>query len=141
MHRVGERMPISQWFVRPRYVAAMRTDIDKFRHGILDEPQKDMPRLDEIEQRMLAWMDSLGESPEHFGMIHGDLWIMNVLVHNGEIRLVDPMYCGWGYYLADLHKPMWARFSFEQAEAYLTGYQEIRPLPDGWREGLALMAS
>jgi Ser/Thr protein kinase RdoA (MazF antagonist) len=66
-------------------------------------------------------------------LVHGDLLLDNLLLHNGEVRALDFEYCGFGYDLYDLtpllwqlkpepHYPVWEG-------ALWAGYTSLRPLP------------
>jgi Ser/Thr protein kinase RdoA (MazF antagonist) len=47
-------------------------------------------------------MEKIGTSSQHFGLIHSDLNFGNILVHDGQYRVIDFEACGMGYYLMDL---------------------------------------
>ncbi len=80
-------------------------------------------------------MEQLGDGPDAFGLIHGDLHLGNVLFGGGEARPIDFDDCADGHWLYDiavvLHDyrrkidwPVWR-------DALLGAYREVRPLPDG----------
>lgn len=78
---------------------------------------------------------SYGQAPERFGLIHADLRLTNLLMHEEETRVIDFDDCGIGWYLHDLA----AAVSFEEhhpsapewVENWLAGYERTGHLgPD-----------
>jgi Ser/Thr protein kinase RdoA (MazF antagonist) len=82
-----------------------------------------------------AWivMQTLGEGPEVFGLIHGDLHQWNYLFHRGAAGAIDFDDCGYGHWLYDLavtlnclrNRP---RDHPAMRQALLAGYRQLRPL-------------
>lgn len=78
-------------------------------------------------------MDDLGEGPDVFGMVHGDMYLENVLFKSGEARIIDFDDCGFGYWMYDIGvalsewpwTPRWQRIR----HALLEGYNAVHPLP------------
>ncbi|MGB4778380.1 phosphotransferase enzyme family protein [Microbacterium sp.] len=106
-----------------------------WRDADLTDPDRAM--LVRAEERAKGILADAGvdHSPDHFGLIHGDLRPSNVMrMSEGEhpLVIIDFDDCGFGYYLYDFaaaltfyeHRPA-AR---EMAERWLTGYQTVRPL-------------
>lgn len=94
----------------------------------------------QVTARVRASMDAIGRDRAHFGIIHGDLLLKNVLFDAGRVHALDWEYCGWGYYLYDLTPVLWmlkphARYA-ERADALLAGYTRTRPLADTVRPHL-----
>jgi Ser/Thr protein kinase RdoA (MazF antagonist) len=80
-------------------------------------------------------MDTLGQEPRAFGLIHADLCLgeeSNVLFHKGQARPIDFDDCGYGHWIYDLAVPLahwqtaaqWATYR----QALLGGYARVRPL-------------
>jgi Ser/Thr protein kinase RdoA (MazF antagonist) len=82
-------------------------------------------RLREIQQRV-------GQAPETFGLIHGDLHQENYFFHRGQVRAIDFDDCGYGYYLYDLavtlSEVQWRKDTPELRKSFLIGYRSIRDL-------------
>lgn len=67
--------------------------------------------------------------------LHGDLWSGNVVWTSGGVVLIDPAAHG-GHRETDL--AMLALFGCPFFDAVLDGYQQQRPLREGWRDRVAL---
>ncbi len=91
-------------------------------------------------QRVHTTVQELGESRDVFGFIHADLHQWNYLFHGEEVCAIDFDDCGWGYYTYDIAVTLsyledWGTFPALQ-DAFLTGYQRVRPLPRRYAECL-----
>jgi Ser/Thr protein kinase RdoA (MazF antagonist) len=78
---------------------------------------------------------ALGDTPDTFGLLHGDLHQGNYLFRGAEVSAIDFDDCGWGHFIYDVavtlsevsalcHYPA-------LREGLLAGYQRVRPLPAG----------
>lgn len=84
----------------------------------------------QIAKRLVEY----GQTPDRFGLIHGDLRLANLLVDGPRIHVIDFDDCGTGWLLYDLstsislieHLPEAESF----VEAWLRGYQRRVPLAD-----------
>jgi Ser/Thr protein kinase RdoA (MazF antagonist) len=83
---------------------------------------------DEVRERLLRF----GRAHDRFGLIHADMRLANLLVHQGTIRVIDFDDCGFGWFLYDLG----AALSFiedrpevpELVNAWVRGYRGVLPL-------------
>jgi Ser/Thr protein kinase RdoA (MazF antagonist) len=91
-----------------------------------------------VAQRVQSTVYHLGEGKDVFGFIHADLHQWNYLFYNGEVGAIDFDDCGWGYYAYDMAVTLSyleARPAFPALqEAFLRGYQSVRPLPERYSE-------
>lgn len=77
-------------------------------------------------------LSGFGQGPGRWGLIHGDLRLANLLVNDGDTRVIDFDDCGLGWYLHDLGTAL----SFiedradkdELIECWLLGYTRHRPV-------------
>jgi Ser/Thr protein kinase RdoA (MazF antagonist) len=101
---------------------------------------EDLAVFETAAQWVNTTVKDLGEDPDVFGFIHGDLHQWNYLFHGEEVRAIDFDDCGWGYHAYDMAVPLSYledRATFPALrEAFLTGYQRVRPLPRGFVECL-----
>lgn len=103
---------------------------------------RDAPGLDPREHQLVEetirhvgqQMAEFGQAPEHYGLIHADLRLTNLLLHHGETRVIDFDDCGMGWYLHDLA----AAISFVEHHAcapqwienWLCGYEQVAHISD-----------
>jgi Ser/Thr protein kinase RdoA (MazF antagonist) len=91
-------------------------------------------------QRVQTAICQLGEGKDVFGFIHADLHQWNYIFHHEEVCAIDFDDCGWGYYTYDMAVTLSyleARPAFPTLqEAFLRGYQRVRPLPRSYPECL-----
>ena len=79
-------------------------------------------------------LDRYGAGPDHFGLIHADMRLANLLVHGPDIQVIDFDDCGFGWFMFDIgsavsfieHDPRVP----ELCESWLTGYRRLLPLAD-----------
>lgn len=90
--------------------------------------------LERVERVVKHRLNALGKTPQNYGLIHADMRLANILVHNGETRLIDFDDCGFGWFLYDFA----AAISFIENDpqipalrkSWVKGYRELRPLSD-----------
>lgn len=79
------------------------------------------------------------EADENFGLIHGDFSQRNYLFHQGSVRAIDFDSCCFSHHLSELAATLyWLEELGERKhlsalrDALLSGYQSVRPLPEGY---------
>lgn len=77
--------------------------------------------------KTVSLLKSIPQTPETFGIIHGDLCISQFIHHQNQIGVIDFDNCALGYYLFDLG---WALHNKtpDYKRSYLIGYESVRPL-------------
>ncbi len=73
-----------------------------------------------------------GDGPDKFGLIHADMRLANLVVHESTTSIIDFDDCGFSWYMYDLA----AALSFiehrsdveEAIERWIDGYQQVAPL-------------
>ena len=79
-------------------------------------------------------MQLLGDQPDVYGLVHGDMYPDNILIKGEDIRIIDFEDCGFGYWLWDiavaLESNPWSDLWYRQRDAFLEGYTQVHPLPD-----------
>jgi Ser/Thr protein kinase RdoA (MazF antagonist) len=98
--------------------------------GIEGEALRLLSRLDAVIRNRLA---ALPTDREHFGLIHADLRLANLLVDGDRTALIDFDDCGYGWYLFDLATAL--SFLEERPDVpqliakWLEGYRKVASIP------------
>jgi Ser/Thr protein kinase RdoA (MazF antagonist) len=89
--------------------------------------------VEKLIRRIRTVQRLLGQAPETFGLIHGDLHQENYLFDQGQVRAIDFDDCGFGHYLYDIAVTLFNLRGQDSTlllrESFLAGYRSIRPLP------------
>jgi Ser/Thr protein kinase RdoA (MazF antagonist) len=87
-----------------------------------------------VSREARAVMEDLGKGPDAYGMVHGDMYLENVLFKGGEVFPIDFEDCGFGYWLWDiavaLSQQPWTEGWYRRRDAFLEGYAQVYPLPE-----------
>jgi len=90
--------------------------------------------LGRLETAVRARLARYGKARDRYGLIHADVRLANLLVQNGETRVIDFDDSGFGWFLYDVA----TAFSFvenhpkvpEWTQSWLEGYRRVRRLPE-----------
>ena len=94
------------------------------------------PERREVLGRLVATLGkrlaAFGTGADRFGLVHCDMRLANLLVHEGDTRVIDFDDCGFSWFLYDLATAL----SFiedrpdvpELVDAWLEGYRRVRPV-------------
>jgi Ser/Thr protein kinase RdoA (MazF antagonist) len=135
MHRHTERWPIPDGFERLQW---------DFEHMVGDCPNrgdwKEAPALDAERLALIARqvavmkrrLAAFGTAPHRFGLVHADLRLANLLIHDGITQVIDFDDSGMSWHLYDLATAL----SFieerpdvpELIDAWIAGYRKVRDL-------------
>lgn len=88
--------------------------------------------LSQLVSALRPRIAAIGESRQRFGLIHADLRTANLLVHRGNVAVIDFDDCGFSWFIYDLA----AALSFLEThpdvpayiDAWLVAYQKVRSL-------------
>jgi Ser/Thr protein kinase RdoA (MazF antagonist) len=87
--------------------------------------------MEKARDRVHEDLAALGKSAG-YSVIHADLTPENIMVHNGEVRLIDFDDAGWGWHLFELATALYFHLNEDYYEdalaAILEGYRSQRPL-------------
>jgi Ser/Thr protein kinase RdoA (MazF antagonist) len=106
----------------------------------------DRTLLERAELAAFAALDAatIDHSPEHFGLIHGDLRPSNVMTTNDGLTIIDFDDCGFGYSLYDFGAALTFYEHRDEALAmaagWLDGYRGVAPLTTAQLEGAAALS-
>ncbi len=92
----------------------------------------DLALLERTARLIRRRLEAFGKAPSRFGLIHADFRLANLLVHQGETRVIDFDDCGMGWYFYDLATAL--SFMEERPDlpelvaAWCEGYRRILPI-------------
>lgn len=100
-----------------------------------EAPALDAARIALIERQVAVIkrrLEAFGQAPNRFGLVHADLRLANLLIHNGTTQVIDFDDCGISWHLYDLATAL----SFieerpdvpELIDAWVTGYRKVHDL-------------
>ena len=114
--------------------------------GLCPEPQ-----VQAAWHEMIARLECLPTGRDVYGLVHNDLHSFNILVHEGDIAVLDFDVCGHHWFACDIAIAMQSVLWVEPAEAramrpswerlwrhFWPGYQEANHLDPSWLEHLGL---
>lgn len=81
-----------------------------------------LERLEDTIERRLA---RFGKSAGRYGLIHADMRLANLLVHENKTRLIDFDDCGFGWFLYD----------FATGVSFMEDHPQVPALKQAWVEG------
>jgi Ser/Thr protein kinase RdoA (MazF antagonist) len=80
------------------------------------------------------FLKKFGKTPENYGLIHADFLPENILVHDGELSLIDFDDCGFGWFLFEMATSLFPQinqpFFDDLVAAYTEGYRSEREMSD-----------
>ncbi len=77
-------------------------------------------------------INSIEDHQESWGIMHADAHKGNMLIHEGNIRLIDFSFCAFGHYMFDLGICL-SDMKERLHHICLSGYQRLRALPDDYQ--------
>jgi Ser/Thr protein kinase RdoA (MazF antagonist) len=81
---------------------------------------------------LIEQLRGMSKDQRLYGLMHADMHKGNMLLHQGQIRLIDFSFCAFGNFMFDLAICM-SDMKKELHSAFLAGYQSLRPLPAGYQ--------
>lgn len=95
-----------------------------------------------MRNRIRDQLSQYDKGPEHYGFIHADLVVENILVSNGQVRVIDFDDAGFGWYLFDIATVLYFFLDdpgYQLAyDALLSGYRAERELTNATLADLPL---
>ena len=134
MHNQASQWHYPPGFIRPRRdVAYFENMLNRLNPVVADGRigPADYAEISKSVALLIELMGGLNESPDNYGLMHGDTHKGNLLYHHGKIRIIDFSFCALGNYMFDLG----ICFGDMQTELHqfcLQGYEKYRPLPENY---------
>ena len=125
-------------FTRPHWNWDSQLGGSMFRYSmeeLVDSmPSKFQQPFQLVSQEAKQVMDTLGNGPDAYGMIHADLYPENVLFKSGKAFPIDFEDCGYGYWIWDIAVALcqwaWDDKWERMRDAFREGYAQILTLPE-----------
>lgn len=148
MHDHATRYAAPEGFSRPRHDwnQLFRPSAGVWERGEQFYTAGEMKVFRSVAARARRETLRLGEGKEVFGLIHRDIHPENIVFGGDGVAVIDFEGCGWGHYLYDLAVTL---FRLEDhgnrgavlGEAFLEGYQRVRPMPESHRAYLDMFVT
>ncbi len=87
-------------------------------------------------RKILEQISRVPDDPQHWGMVHADLHMGNILVNAGQVIPIDFSFCGMGHYIYDLSVCLAGGLRADLRQTFLEGYRSVRPLPESELRGV-----
>ena len=90
--------------------------------------------LDRARDGIAAALAAFGQTPDRYGLTHGDFLPENLLREGETVRIIDFDDCGFGWHVMDIATSLLFLLGEPQYEdafaGFVGGYRTVRPLPD-----------
>ncbi|KAA0788774.1 MULTISPECIES: phosphotransferase enzyme family protein [Bacillus cereus group] len=141
--QIGKLHRISKSFEQTHPVKHINDWYENEEYNFLKYISKEETTIREIASDVLTSIKELQKSTSNYGLIHGDLWLENILVeNNSNITMIDFQDCEKHFYIFDLAVPIYSAIEYSFAgngnivnyehsitKALFEGYQEENELP------------
>ncbi|MEJ2060876.1 MAG: phosphotransferase [Gammaproteobacteria bacterium] len=105
----------------------------EWRQGIGVTPEV-IAHINQGVAKIRSRLEAYGSGPDRFGLVHADLRLANLLIHQGNVSVIDFDDCGYSWFMYDLGSAL----SFiehkdyvpELIESWVKGYNAVRPLTE-----------
>ncbi len=135
LHNHASRWQIPEGFTRPdRDIPYFEKMLQGIQPAVTDSRirSSDYAVLETSVHLLIEQLRAIGKDRQVFGLLHADMHKGNMLLHQGQIRLIDFSFCAFGNFMFDLAICM-SDMKKELHPAFLVGYQSLRPLPAGYQ--------
>ncbi|HDR7362089.1 TPA: phosphotransferase, partial [Bacillus toyonensis] len=140
---IGKLHLISQDFESIERVKHINAWYENEEYNFLKYIPNEETIIREIACDVLSSIKNLPKTSTNYGLIHGDLWLENILVDSdSNLSMIDFQDCEKHFYIFDLAVPIYSAIEYSFAgngnivdyensitKAILDGYQEERELP------------
>lgn len=150
--QIGKLHRISKSFEKIKPVKHINDWYENEEYNFLKYIPKEENTIREIASDVLTSIKELPKSPSNYGLIHGDLWLENILVeNNSNLSMIDFQDCEKHFYIFDLAVPIYSAIEYSFAgngnivdyeysitKALFEGYQEENELPKEMKDKFPL---
>ncbi|MBM6649479.1 phosphotransferase enzyme family protein [Bacillus sp. RIT 809] len=141
--QIGKLHRISKDFERIQPVNHINDWYENEEYNFLNYIPKEETTIREIASDVLTSIKELPKNPSNYGLIHGDLWLENILVeNNSNLTMIDFQDCEKHFYIFDLAVPIYSAIEYSFVgngnivdyensitNAIIDGYQEENEIP------------
>ncbi|OSX98695.1 protein kinase [Bacillus cereus] len=141
--QIGKLHRISKDFEKIQPVNHINDWYENEEYNFLNYIPKEETTIRAIAFDVLASIKELPKNPSNYGLIHGDLWLENILVeNNSNLTMIDFQDCEKHFYIFDLAVPIYSAIEYSfvgngnivDYESFITkaiveGYKEENDLP------------
>ena len=141
--QIGKLHRISKSFEKTKPVKHINDWYENEEYNFLKYIPQEETTIREIASDVLTSIKELQKSTSNYGLIHGDLWLENILVEdNSNLTMIDFQDCEKHFYIFDLAVPIYsaieysftgngniADYEYSITKALFEGYQEENELP------------
>ncbi|MBG9939704.1 phosphotransferase enzyme family protein, partial [Bacillus tropicus] len=141
--QIGKLHRISKSFEKTKPVKHINDWYRNEEYNFLKYIPQEETAIREIASDVLTSIKELQKSTSNYGLIHGDLWLENILVEdNSNLTIIDFQDCEKHFYIFDLAVPIYsaieysftgngniADYEYSITKALFEGYQEENELP------------
>ncbi len=138
MHTFSADWQPPEGFMRPHWNWDSQLGGSMFRHPmeqvVASIPSNFQESFQVISDEAKQVIESFGDGPDAYGLIHADLYPENVLFKAGKAFPIDFEDCGYGYWMWDIAIALcewaWGNEWERMRDAFREGYTQVRTLPD-----------
>jgi len=150
--QIGKLHRMSKDFERIQPINHINNWYENEEYNFLNYIPKEETTIREIASDVLTSIKDLQKSPLNYGLIHGDLWLENILVeNNSNLTMIDFQDCEKHFYIFDLAVPIYSAIEYSFVgngnivdyessitKAIVEGYKEENDLPKEMLDQLPL---
>lgn len=137
MHNHGEMWPRPEGFTRLHMdfdgLIGSRPYLGPYAACPLLTPEQ-VELLDRAREGIRGALAAFGQTPDRYGLTHGDFLPENLLREGDKLRIIDFDDCGFGWHVMDIATSMMFLLGEPQYDdafaGFVGGYRSVRALPD-----------
>lgn len=141
--QIGKLHRLSRKFEELHPIKYINDWYDNEEYDFLKYIPKEESTIRDVAEETLSAIKQIPKNSSNYGLLHGDLWLENILVDkNSNVTMVDFQDCEKHYYIYDLVVPIYSAMEYSFAgggnimeygrnitKAIIKGYQEENDLP------------